>query len=124
MNSIILKSHETSRIVINNSSKRAVDDGQVNLVMDSFSERSLDNKSGDCTLTENNIVMFERDNNQSAIDENFPSSPGSGDETITLSKVNSGVAIPTLTTSNYTSKIHPLKIEISQNTSAQDYASN
>ena len=38
-----------------------------------------------------------------------------------LSKINSGMIMPTSTTSNYTPKIHPLKIEINQNVPASDY---
>jgi hypothetical protein len=73
-----LKSHETSRLIINCSPRKIVEDGQVNLAINNFSARSLDTKSGDCTLSENKIVMFERDNDPSAVDESFP---GSGDKT-------------------------------------------
>jgi hypothetical protein len=62
--------------------------------------------------------MFEREKDQSAIDQTFRAS---GDKNLTLSKINSGMIMPTSTTSNYTPKIHPLKIEINQNVPASDY---
>lgn len=48
--------------------------------------------------------MFEREKDQSAIEQTFRAS---GDKNFTLSKINSGML---MTASNYTPKILPLKI--------------